>query len=161
MSTRANIILTGGTGDQRFTLYHHHDGYPSWLGAVLLEHAWFAQLGTDAMANRLLKMDDSGFELTDSIHGDIEHLYWIEGRPGSREPMIQWAARAGDWESDKWQNSRTRFTLDEFAAFVNSERRDCNARICQMNADRRPGQQYEEMSYVAVPRAPGSISLAN
>ncbi len=160
MSTRANLIVSGGTEEQRFTLYHHHDGYPAWLGASILESAWYAQLGTSALVNRLLKLeDDSGWEMTDGVHGDIEHLYWIEGRPGYREPVIRWAAQGQMWDSDAWQNTRREFTLETFAALVNSERRAVNVRVQMLNEGRSGDGLYEEMSEIHVPEPLGCVAI--
>lgn len=159
MSTRANLIISGGTGEQRFTLYHHMDGYPAWLGASILESVWYAQIGTAAMVNRLLKLeDDPGWEMTDGVHGDIEHLYWVEGRPGYREPVIRWAARGQMWDSEAWQNKRQEFTVETFADLVNSDRRAVNARVRVRNEGRSGEWLWDEMPMVEIPDAPGCIS---
>lgn len=88
MSTRANILILE-TGNKVW-LYHHWDGYPAYLGAVMGEflrdriagHYWDAS----GVANVLIKghldgdesVQDDGFELTDNRHGDIEYLYIID-----------------------------------------------------------------------------------
>lgn len=80
MSTRANILLLE-TGEKLW-LYHHFDGYPSYLGNRLMEilekhkeHKW---LNIFDLANEMLKnKDDDGYEITQNRHGDIEYLYII------------------------------------------------------------------------------------
>ena len=85
MSTRANIVLDSKRYN-RIWLYHHWDGYPSWLGKQLMEflikngngaNEW----GNDSicLANELIKdKEDDGYELTNGQHGDIDYLYKID-----------------------------------------------------------------------------------
>lgn len=80
MSTRANIILEE-MGNQLW-LYHHFDGYPSYLGEHLMKFMSTKHKKDYAdiydIANELFKdNDDTGFELTQRRHGDIEYLYII------------------------------------------------------------------------------------
>ena len=63
MSTRANIVLQ--EKGHTLWLYHHSDGYPSYLGWKLMQ----------IMEKH--KKDD-GFEITKGQHGDIEYLYLID-----------------------------------------------------------------------------------
>lgn len=80
MSTRANILLLE-TGNKLW-LYHHFDGYPSYLGDCLMkimqkhkEHKW---LDIYELANEMIKnKEDDGFEITNDRHGDIEYIYII------------------------------------------------------------------------------------
>lgn len=80
MSTRANIKII--KGDYTVWLYHHHDGYPTYLGAFLLwrfldklENS-MNYLDLCKVVNSLIKdkVDDE-FEYTTGMHGDIEYLY--------------------------------------------------------------------------------------
>lgn len=79
MSTRANIVLqeTGYT----LWLYHHCDGYPSYLGWKLMQIMEKHKSDYDDIfdiANEMFRdKDDDGFEITKSQHGDIEYLYLI------------------------------------------------------------------------------------
>ena len=80
MSTRANILLLE-TG-YRLWIYHHWDGYPSWLGEqlmkILQKHKEHKYLDIYELANELIKNpDDEGYEITNQRHGDIEYLYVI------------------------------------------------------------------------------------
>jgi len=79
MSTRANIILE--EMGNHLWLYHHCDGYPSYLGKHLMEFMSTKHKKDYAdiydIANELFKNDDNGFELTQKRHGDIEYLYII------------------------------------------------------------------------------------
>lgn len=80
MSTRANILLLE-TGNKLW-IYHHSDGYPSYLGDALMkimqkhkEHKW---LDIYELANEMIKNEqDDGFEITNDRHGDIEYIYII------------------------------------------------------------------------------------
>lgn len=91
MSTRANITIdtkrmTPKGDSNRVWLYHHWDGYPSWLGVELGN--FLKENGNPAniwegdnirLANKLIKRtDDDGYELTCGQHGDIEFLYQID-----------------------------------------------------------------------------------
>lgn len=78
MSTRANILIQelGRT----VWVYHHYDGYMSYLGGALMEI--LSKTGKYAravdIANTLFHNEnDNGFELTADRHGDIEYLYHI------------------------------------------------------------------------------------
>lgn len=80
MSTRANILLLE-TGEKLW-LYHHWDGYPSYLGYKLMEimktYKERKYLDIYELANEMIKnKDDNGFEITSKRHGDIEYLYVI------------------------------------------------------------------------------------
>lgn len=80
MSTRANIILE--EMGNHLWLYHHSDGYPSYLGEYLMKFMATKHKKDYAdiydIANELFKLsEDSGFELTSQRHGDIEYLYII------------------------------------------------------------------------------------
>jgi len=82
MSTRCNIKIV--EGNDTIWLYHHHDGYPRYLGAFLLTKFYerfkdkTQHLGINEIANELIhdKVDDE-FEPTTGMHGDIEFLYEI------------------------------------------------------------------------------------
>lgn len=83
MSTRCNIKLI--EKDRTIWLYHHHDGYPRYLGAFLLTkyHNTFQNndryIDIYDIANELIKdSKDDEFELTSGMHGDIEYLYEID-----------------------------------------------------------------------------------
>ena len=78
MATRANIVIrsTGRT----YWLYHHWDGYPSYLGAKLGDFLMGNKDDIDSIATQLIKgvaLEDDGFELTNFRHLDIEWLYEI------------------------------------------------------------------------------------
>jgi len=83
MSTRANIKII--EGDKVTWLYHHWDGYPTYLGAFLSYRCnkWLNNknyyMDTCDIVNKLIKdKADNGFEYTDQMHGDIEYLYEID-----------------------------------------------------------------------------------
>ena len=78
MATRANVVIrsTGRT----YWLYHHWDGYPSYLGAKLGDFLMGNKDGIDSIATQLIKgvaLEDDGFELTNFRHLDIEWLYEV------------------------------------------------------------------------------------
>ena len=80
MSTRANIVLQ----EKGYTLwlYHHCDGYPSYLGRKLMqimENHKKDYSDIFDIANEMIKdKEDNGFEITNGQHGDIEYLYLID-----------------------------------------------------------------------------------
>lgn len=104
MSTRCNIKLI--EKDQIIWLYHHHDGYPRYLGAFLLTkyNDTFKDKNKyiDAfdLANELIKdKDDDEFELTNGIHGDIEYLYEIDiDKREIRCFEIGYEKQGNDWQ---------------------------------------------------------------
>ena len=67
MSTRAHVIIK--EWENQIHLYHHCDGYPSYLGDALMkimqkhkEHKW---LDIYELANEMIKnKEDDGFEIT-------------------------------------------------------------------------------------------------
>ena len=80
MSTRANIILE--EMGNHLWLYHHCDGYQSYLGDTLMKFMVTKHKKDYAdiydIANELFKDNyDTGFELTSQRHGDIEYMYII------------------------------------------------------------------------------------
>ena len=87
MSTRCNIVIKATDLDNglrnewaKVILYHHHDGYPEWIGKRLTEFIdEFNGDGMDDFVNKLLKdKNDTGYEYTHTLHGDIEYLYTID-----------------------------------------------------------------------------------
>lgn len=98
MSTRCNIILREEYGRSIY-LYHHHDGYPSGVGSLLL--GWLrdkSRLGcwdAEHFATELVRVGipytgrdwrtgeeqeciDDEYECSVGLHGDIEFLYVID-----------------------------------------------------------------------------------
>ena len=86
MSTRCDIIIKDDrtkTVYKELKLYHHHDGYPEYMGKFLIEevipelkHPYIT--GID-IANFLIKHPkDDEFELTVGEHFDIEYRYTID-----------------------------------------------------------------------------------
>lgn len=84
MSTRCNIIVQDG--DSKYTLYHHCDGYPEYVGLCLYkalnERIQRNDYSAVDVVNMLMKhrLDDidESYELTTGLHGDIEYLYIID-----------------------------------------------------------------------------------
>lgn len=75
--------------------------------------------------------------------GDIEHFYilhfgWDE------EITISHAART-DWtqEVDQWIQTAKRYTLEQFAQVVNTERKQINRRIMEMKPETKPEDLYQ------------------
>lgn len=100
MSTRCNIVIKATDLDNgqrnewaRVILYHHHDGYPEWMGKRLTEFIEnFKGRDINDLTNLLLKDNqDAGYEWTNVLHGDIEYLYTIE---------FQYVPYENTWECD-------------------------------------------------------------
>ncbi len=83
MSTRTQVKVTNG--EQSLTLYHHTDGYPSYM-LPLIQKAWedFGQGWEGArvykVASMLCAVDPVVFEPLDyhDMHGDIEYFYEVD-----------------------------------------------------------------------------------
>ena len=97
MSTRAHIRIKDG--EDLFQLYHHHDGYPDGVGAMLKDFlkkqykqgGWYGDnIANDLVKGKLtyehtglydgkkyIKSDDE-YEITTCIHGDEEYVYVID-----------------------------------------------------------------------------------
>jgi hypothetical protein len=86
MSTRSNTVIKDLKSGEQVFLYRHHDGYPSGAG--------FDQLGylskiedesvcrkrkitVDLVKDWFIKNGD-GYEETNSIHGDVAYVYFVE-----------------------------------------------------------------------------------
>ena len=81
MSTRAVVRIIEKVSWKKqpikIDLYHHYDGYPSYLGKFLIEEVTSMMSASD-VANLLLKnIKDQSFELTQWFHSDAEYLYEI------------------------------------------------------------------------------------
>ena len=150
MATRSNIIIRGG--QFKCYLYRHYDGYPAETGAHLLETMNAARLlGQNnnrpddravSLVNRLLRStaDDPGYdgkpsyhyEITDEIHGDIEHLYIVRmANPfGIQILHAQIGIGIGDDRDEAAIIAESvPYTPAEFADMVNRERADITARM--------------------------------
>lgn len=100
MSTRCNIIIKSDYNNNRIYLYHHHDGYPEFVGALLQDflkirtsNPWVGSWDYLGIANTLVKYGikyntrnhegyisertDDEYEITDGLHGDVEFVYII------------------------------------------------------------------------------------
>lgn len=142
MSTRSNIIVTGG--GLSFTLYRHCDGYPAETGASLIEclKKFIVADGsmyldpksaTASFAASLLQVTTShgsfSYEITTEIHGDIEHMYRVKFTNDNRVEIGHCPVDIGsDREDAELLKSLTTYTLADFAAMVNKERSQMNNR---------------------------------
>ena len=118
MSTRCNIIVKDRF-NRRVYLYHHHDGYPEFVGACLADflgemQPWQIRRQAFGIANKLIKgairyehknlytgkrevKADDEYEVTSGIHGDIEYLYVINCKAGTlRCYAVYWSDRGED-----------------------------------------------------------------
>ena len=82
MSTRCDIKVIYEDGV--VFLYHHHDGYPEYVGKFLynkfnekIKSCRF--YSPSSVVNELIKnTEDDEYEWTTELHGDIEYLYEID-----------------------------------------------------------------------------------
>lgn len=135
MGTRTNITLQ--YGDSNIILYRHCDGYPASAGASIIEGLREAP-NINALFHALAGERYSGlrprpvYELTNSIHGDIEHEYKIQATDpmlGGKVEYILHRSYSFKRERDKgdgWTPWGT-YTLAQFVEFVNWECREMNA----------------------------------
>ena len=127
MATRCNIIVEYGTADDAaspttrrpavVTLYRHWDGYVACTGKhladVLAEPAAEAGArltGSEVVARLLNTRDERGradYQLTDSVHGDVEYVYHLSHEAGVWQVVVY--ERAGNWQCDnhlEWSHRR-------------------------------------------------------
>ncbi len=117
MSTRANIELYDGV-HRGVMLYHHCDGYPSWMGPELERKLKQAQAGLDEagypywwdserVGALIVKLSANESDLHKNVptfqpclnqHGDIEYLWRVYLGPGNGEYEIQCFRVSWDWE---------------------------------------------------------------
>lgn len=162
MSTRTNIVIINGAS--RVYIYRHSDGYLGECGADLLlklEAAWGtpeAHHSPEGTADRFLralmaeyyeqqsyeKAPKSVYELTTELHGDIEHVYYVEFKDSfNTGPFsIRHAARPRFWarddlETEDWaaQHQAKRHSIESFRAAINKDRADMNARIATLRKE--------------------------
>lgn len=153
MSTRSNIEVKGGSFS--VMLYRHCDGYPAVTGAHVLELAkkhkrhgceWNSLVAT-AMASGLIQSSSGtnhdgkprfDYELTEGVHGDIEHFYRVHFREVGT--VISHAFRnvreQKDWSQTDWDNAATQYDLAAFAAMVNKDRERINTNIRRYTKER-------------------------
>ena len=151
MATRCNVIVRL-SADSTVILYRHWDGYPAVTGADLVtiarktfETCDVYSMGT-ALVRALLETKRGGYgrdkdqpqyELTDSIHGDVEHVYafkpwepWGSDTP-EKGCSVEHRERSGYGEEASWIH-RTYPSMDAFAGrCVNPERATLLARLAE------------------------------
>ena len=141
MGTRTNIKLR--VEGRELYLYRHWDGYLGETGAHVLEVAkqvkrrGLGNVTVTDVANLFLKECYAAdgtqparpvYELTDCIHGDIEHYYVIVVVGGIIR--INHAERKNyDDDVDTWTRRPKQYTLETFAALVNNDREKMNAHV--------------------------------
>ena len=145
MSTRSVTVIQMNYIDRQLSLYRHSDGYLAVAGAALVE-ALNGATCPEQVAGRLLSMTyDTATEprlravyhVTDSAdaHGDAEHVYtvWLspEGWRVRHSVPSFWdgpSARVTGWPSQV-------YSVAEFAAGVNDERRRWNIRLARIRTE--------------------------
>lgn len=97
MSTRSSIIVMSVSENKATYLYHHCDGYPEGVGAHLV--AKYKELGTQPSFQEVVDRitEDSDYEVTGGIHGDIEYLYVV--RTDGAEVLCY---KANNWDGDRY-----------------------------------------------------------
>lgn len=148
MSTRSVTVIQFQYTDTAIALYRHCDGYLAVAGAALVEAIQGATC-PEEVAGRLLCMTydretesrlRAVYHVTTSAddHGDAEHIYttWLspEGWRVRHSVRPSWSETANDIAT--WP--RTNYTLADFAAGVNDERRRSNTRLAKL----RTAQPY-------------------
>lgn len=144
MSTRTNIIVKVGNGKPVY-IYRHSDGYPASTGVDLVEKIRACQLDPAAFLQAIFaeKYDATSYrkerpvyELTDSVHGDIEWLYLVQfngSEPVTCAAMACGYSSPGTYidQSDAARVIRA-VELDDFIRMVNKEIRDTNKRGAEL-----------------------------
>ena len=145
MSTRSVTVIHMNYTDAKLSLYRHCDGYLAVAGAALVAAIQGATC-PEEVAGRLLCMTydrEQGplsravYHVTTSAddHGDAEHVYsaWLspEGWRVRHSVRLAWNETADD--SATWPS--TVYTVAEFAAGVNDERRRWNKRLARIRTE--------------------------
>lgn len=152
MATRCNVIVKDSTAKSQVFLYRHWDGYLSETGADLIEklkaaadprhigrgyRAFLTSLINQKRGGTGYDADRGQYEVTDAIHGDIEHCYTFDfktsrGKTGNYSVRITHGTRRpGD---DDFVEAH--YTPEEFVALVNADRVESNKRIDAMEMQR-------------------------
>lgn len=89
MSTRCNIVIKEGR--RKSYIYHHCDGYPSGVGALVHSYLkdlynWYQyHIMNDLIKDGIQYRDSEGvlqvdneYRWTDGLHGDIDYVYVID-----------------------------------------------------------------------------------
>ena len=98
MSTRSNIIIHSEIEKKSCVLYHHCDGYPEGVGVHLCE--LIRSVGFLSFDNTRTRIqEDSDYETTDGIHGDIEYLYVVLADNAKVICFV-----ANNWNGDQFGN---------------------------------------------------------
>ena len=103
MSTRATVYVRWAQYGT-VKLYHHCDGYISWLGNRIVRS--MQENGWNDVIPSLFKI--GGFEIDDvkSIHWDVEYVYNIDITHktvefnGKSEQMVEWKVEVRKWYSE-------------------------------------------------------------
>ena len=140
MSTRCNVVLRGADG-REVVLYRHHDGHLADAGADVLRFAVQYRrylISPERAANWFLRQryDDGRviYELTDGLHGDIDHAYVvdlpdIEGEEtivGHADRHRIREARSKDVSGDDLRPHAMAYGVADFCQAVNEARREVN-----------------------------------
>ena len=171
MSTRSVTVIQMNYTDSKLSLYRHSDGYLAVAGAALVE-ALNGATCPEQVAGRLLCMTydreqeprlRAVYHVTTSAadHGDAEYVYtaWLspEGWRVRCSVRPAWDETAGD-DFTTWPASV--YTLADFAASVNDDRRRANMRLAGI----RKAQPYlagaPDFEMVAAGDAPLSVREA-
>lgn len=130
MSTRCQVRIEGCEGsDDVITVYHHCDGYPSWMVPLIekayrkaimpidyettvgdktvvhqYEHAGMLNRG-GYMASAIVAADPHGYQIENGngLHGDIEYLYIIRPIGGTEDrPILKYDGTEGTYRPPMW-----------------------------------------------------------
>lgn len=162
MSTRSNIILSNK--ECRIILYRHHDGYPAENGADILaamrgmnRYGGLPSIATALLAMRYEKQSYEPaarpiYEITDSIHGDIEWVYEVRENRAAGRIRVRVAARPKNWAEEagddgfgveRWCDEGSWMSVDEFRELINKDRAEHNARLEVLKASSVAYRDYQ------------------
>ena len=171
MSTRSVTVIQMNYTDSKLSLYRHSDGYLAVAGAALVE-ALNGATCPEQVAGRLLCMTydrateprlRAVYHVTTSAddHGDLEHVYtaWLspEGWRVRHSVRLAWDERASG-DSTTWPASV--YTLADFAAGVNDERRRANMRLAGIRTTQPYFADAPDFEMVTAGDAPLSVREA-
>ena len=161
MSSHASVVIRDQ--HREVWLYRHYDGYPAACGADVVEitaratQAVGQPMSADDVAAEFLRILYAAeatcparpvYELTDE-RDFVEDFYVID----LSQRTIAYAARPS-WDSDKrnedWTADPSRYTVAEFARFVNAERAVANERIAYLKRTQPSNARIQAMQTLAM-----------
>src|SRR5262245_1929164 len=149
MATRCNVVLTDSVAGSKVFLYRHWDGYLAEAGGDIAEKLK-ASLAKTAYSRGFREMlttmvcekrggegrdkDRPQYEVTDDVHGDIEHLYEVSFNAGRMNQHTEATITHSTRRPGQEFGAKVAYTLAGFISLVNADRVETNKRLASLRA---------------------------